>query len=428
MDNNNDKAWWTKAVIYELYVDKFAGNFLGLMDKLDYLKNLGINTIWILPHYPSPMIDTGYDISDYQAIRKELGNMSDFEKFVSHAHKKGLRVITDMVLNHTSDQHPWFTEARSSKENTKRNWYIWSQTTDKFSQAFVHFAEIKKTNWIYNSATQDYYYATFYPQQPDLNWDNQEVYDAMFKNIEFWLQKGIDGFRLDAISRLIKRDATNCFGLPETHQILKRLRKDIAEKYPNCVLIAESGGWPNEAITFFGNDDECQMVINFPMAVNILASISDKDLSGVEKVLKECDEIGVSNKWALFLTNHDTVDLFFLTNEDKKYRLSNDFNLLQKYGSSENYSFASRLAEICNSDKEKIIWAHNQLFNLGGVPILYYGNEIGMRNLNIIDKPADFREYVRGVFDWSEAQKQMNDPDSIFNGVRKVILDSKDST
>lgn len=418
------EPWWVNAIVYEVYVDKFADNFEGLTKHLDYLEYLGVNTLWILPHYPSPMIDGGYDISDYVSVRSKLGDIEDFEDFVSEAHKRKFRVIIDLVLNHTSDNHPWFMEARASKNNSKRDWYIWSNDASGYSQAFVHFADIKKSNWIKNEKTNDYYYATFYPQQPDLNWDNPEVYEAMLFVMNFWLRKGVDGFRLDAISRLIKRDGTNCFALPEVHTILKRIRADVLSNFPNTVFLAESGGWVHEAKTFFGESDECQLVINFPMASSLLSAISDCDLTKTEKVWENSQGIGGGNCWGLFLTNHDSVDLFFL-DEQQKEKLSADGNLLAKYGSEKGSSFAARLSEVCMGDKDKIIWAHQKLLSFPGVPILYYGNEIGMPNEKCSRNPKDFREYVRGVFDWNEVDRQIKKRNSILNTVKKLIEERK---
>lgn len=419
---NTNNPWWKNAIIYEVYVDKFAGNFRGLSEKIDYLKYLGINTLWVLPHYPSPMVDGGYDVSDYTSIRDDLGNMDDFEKFVSKAHDSNIKVIVDLILNHTSDQHPWFKKSRSSKDNPKRDWYLWSDDASIFSQAFVHCTEVKSSNWIKNEETGDYYYASFYPQQPDLNWDNSKVYNAMLDVMYFWLEKGVDGFRLDMISRLIKRDGTNCFALPEVHDILKRIRVDVSIKYPGTVFMAESGGWVHEAKTFFGNGNECQLVINFPMASNLLSAIDDFDLSKTKRVWEESQGIGGANSWGLFLTNHDSVDLFFLDDQQKR-DLSDNGRLLAKYGGG--FSFAARLYEICEGNKEKIVWAYKELLNFPGVPILYYGNEIGMSNEIFEVKPKDTREYVRGKFNWDEVDRQIEDKDSILNRVSELIHNRK---
>jgi maltose alpha-D-glucosyltransferase/alpha-amylase len=415
--------WYQKAVIYELYVDKFAGNFQGLISKLDYFNYLGIDTLWILPHYPSPGIDGGYDISDYRSVRPDLGTLADFDQFVNAAHQKGLKVITDMVLNHTSDQHPWFKQSRSSKDNPKRDWYLWSQTPDKFSEAFVHFVQQKGSNWIFNQETGDHYYATFYKQQPDLNWDNPEVKKAMFEVMDFWLDRGVDGFRLDAVSRLIKRDGTGCFALPENHMILKELRSHINSRFPQAILMAETGGWPNEAKTFFGNGDECQLVIHFPLAVKLLAAIPGRDLTGVGEIWKWTGNIPENCCWAVFLTNHDTVDLFFLTDDNQKRLLREKADPDGQFLQENSSSFAARLAEVCRGNPEDIVWATGQQLAQPGVPIIYYGNEIGMRNQSLSRRPADTREYVRGSFDWSEAEKQKSDPDSLLNHVRDAISD-----
>jgi maltose alpha-D-glucosyltransferase / alpha-amylase len=422
MPNTND-PWWVNAIVYEVYVDKFARNFRGLTEKLDYLEFLGINTLWVLPHYPSPMVDGGYDVSDYTSVRSELGNTEDFDEFVTKAHAKNIRVIIDLVLNHTSDAHLWFIEAKSSKNNPKRDWYIWSSDALQFSRAFVHFSDIKKSNWIKSEETDDFYYATFYPQQPDLNWDNQEVYEAMLDVMRFWLEKGVDGFRFDAVSRLIKRDGTDCFALPEVHNILKRFRADISKSFPGTVFLAESGGWIHEAKTLFGEGDECQLVINFPMASNFLASITDYDLTMTHKVWDESQGISETDRWGLFLTNHDSVDTFFL-DEVQKEKLTKEGYLLSKFGEGGS-SFAARLSEICMGDKEKIIWAHEKLLDFAGVPILYYGNEVGMFNESFEQKPQDPREYVRGIFDWDEVERQIKDKDSILNSVRDFILKRK---
>lgn len=412
--------WSVNAIIYEVYVDKFAKDFKGLIDKLDYLEYLGVNTLWILPHYPSPMIDGGYDVADYTSVRSDLGNISDFENFVNKAHAKNIKVIIDLVLNHTSDKHPWFMEARKSISNSKRDWYIWSSDTARFSQAFVHFSDIKDSNWIKNDKTGYFYYATFYPQQPDLNWDNELVYQEMLSVMQFWLEKGVDGFRLDAVSRLIKRDGTNCFALPEVHNILKRIRADISKKFPETVFLAESGGWVYEAKTFFGNGDECQLVINFPMASSLLSSLSDHDISKTQKLWEESQGIGDTNRWGLFLTNHDSVDLFFL-DDQQKFNLGQEVCTQLEHCEEGSSSFATRLSEVCAGDKEKIVWAHEKLLDFSGVPIFYYGNEIGMSNEVFDHKPQDQREYVRGDFDWDEAERQMKDSDSVLNRVRDLI-------
>jgi maltose alpha-D-glucosyltransferase/alpha-amylase len=419
-------TWSPKSIIYELYVDKFAGNFSGLTTKLDYFNYLGIDTLWLLPHYPSPLVDGGYDISDYQNIRSDLGTMTDFNIFVKTAHAKGLKVLTDLVLNHTSDQHPWFIESKGSKTNDKRNWYMWSNTPDQFSQAFVHFADLKNNiNWIFNEATGDYYYATFYKEQPDLNWDNPEVLEAMLKVFDFWLDCGVDGFRLDAIARLIKRDGTNCFALPENHEILKKIRSHLDTKYPGKVLMAESGGWIHEAKAFFGQGDECHLVINFPLAVHMLAAINHKNTDKIESLWSQAGQLPNNCQWGVFLTNHDCVDLFLLGNEEEKQQLAKKADPDGLFAQPDSQSIGARIAEICQGNNEDILWATQLLLSQPGVPIIYYGNEIGMRNANLPDKPHDTRLYVRGPFDWPEAEKQQSDPNSLLNSIKNLITSLK---
>jgi maltose alpha-D-glucosyltransferase / alpha-amylase len=414
----NDPAWWKNAVIYELYIDKFAHDIRGLVEKIDYFQRLGINTLWILPHYPTPGIDDGYDISDYFSVRPDLGTVEDFKRFIEAAHARDIRVVTDMVLNHTSDAHPWFMEARASKDNPRRSWYMWNDNQEKYADAFVHFSHIKKTNWIFNAPTGDFYYATFYPQQPDLNWDNPEVENAMLEAMDYWLDMGVDGFRLDAISRLVKRDGTSCFALPETHRVLKRIRSHLASRYPNAVMLAEAGGWPDEAKAFFGNGDECHLVINFPLAARLVSSIAAKQLPPCADLLLPLPD---ACHWATFLTNHDSVDLFFLSDEKERGEFKTRVDPQGLYSVPQSNSLSARLGEICKGNADDIVWATEKLLAQPGIPIIYYGNEIGMRNQILTEAPPDTRTFVRGEFDWPEADKQISDPNSVFSRVSQLI-------
>lgn len=409
-------TWYQNAIVYELYVDKFAGNFRNLTSKLDYFNYLGINTLWLLPFYPSPMIDGGYDISDFQNIRPNLGTLSDFNSFISAAHQKNLKVIIDLVLNHTSIDHPWFGQ--------HPDWYLWADDQSKYTDAFIHFAEIKKSNWIYYPSTQKYYYATFYQEQPDLNWDNPEVEKAMLAVIDFWLDRGVDGFRLDAVARLIKRDGTNCFALPQTHQILKKIRSHIDSKYSDRILLAETGGWPEEAKTFFGQGDQCHSVIHFPLAVRMLSAISSKNPDILSNLWDQSTDIPAGCNWSLFLTNHDTVDLFFLP-EDQKHMLHQQIDPQNMYSYPEGQSTAARLSQVCQGIKDDILWATKLLLDQPGTPIIYYGNEIGLPNQNLNSTPSDLRDYVRGFFNWSEVSRQQSDPTSLLNSIRTLIQNRK---
>ena len=407
-----ERDWWKAAIIYELYVDKFAGNFRGLTEKLDYFTWLGVNTLWILPHYPSPMVDGGYDIVDYRGVRSELGTVADLEKFVDEAHKRGLRVMIDMVLNHTSIDHPWFRQ--------RPEWYLWSDNSDSMPLADIAFPDIKEKNWVWDEKRQKYYYATFYPQQPDLNWDNPEVVTEMLGVMDYWLGKGVDGMRLDAVSRLIKREGTNCFGLPETHQMLKKIRAHVEEGWPGTVLLAETGGWPDEARQFFGVGDECQMVMHFQLAPNMLLDVLNKNRRRTQEAWKWSGAVPPENRWAVFLTNHDSVDVWFLAEADRNEFISR-VDPEVKWSWQVGQSMAVRLAEVCQGNPDLIVEATQMLLDQPGVPIIYYGNEIGMRNENRTEKPRDTRAFVRGQFDWEEADRQMRNSGSILNRVRSVI-------
>jgi maltose alpha-D-glucosyltransferase / alpha-amylase len=407
-------AWWQKAIIYEVYVDKFAGNFAGMIQKLDYLSDLGINTIWLLPHYPSPMIDGGYDVADYYGVRPDLGTLGDFENFVREAHNRNLKVITDLVLNHTSNTNFWFKE--------KRDWYMWSSDPTKFSQAFVHFGDVKNNcNWIKNEETGDYYYATFYPEQPDLNWDNPEVLAEMLNVMDFWIAKGVDGFRLDAISRLVKRENTNCYALPETHQIIKNIRSHIDSVSPDIVLLAEAGGWPNEAHTFFGVSDECQLVMHFPLAIKMLSTVRNHNLEPLSEMWSWTPPAPNNCAWAVFLTNHDSNDIFFLGSDEDKKEILNRVDPNGNFIHLSGQSVSSRLNEMCFGKNKEIVWATKLMLEQPGTPIIYYGNEIGMHNADLQSIPKDARDYVRGQFDWTEAKRQISDPGSLLNSIRALI-------
>jgi len=417
-------AWWKKAIIYELYVDKWAGNFGGLTERLDYFNWLGVNTLWILPHYPSPMVDGGYDIADYRGVRADLGTLEDFGKFVQAAHQRNLKVIVDMVLNHTSDQHPWFQQARSNRENPKRSWYLWGEDENRYWEANVAFPDIKPKNWVPNLQTNDFYYATFYPQQPDLNWDNPEVAAEMTDTMKWWLKMGVDGFRLDAIGRLVKRDNTNSFSLPETHDILKRLRAEIEREYPKAVLLAESGGWPHEAKQFFGAGDECQMAMNFQLATAMVQQTVTGKGDLINQVWQQSAGIPDDCAWGVFLTNHDSVDLWFLSQSEAS-EIAAKVDPGNEFSWQTGESLAARLGEVCGGDADKIVAATKLLLDQPGVPILYYGNELGMRNADLRHKPVDTREYVRGEFDWSEVERQKADQNSVLNRIRQLLGDDQ---
>jgi maltose alpha-D-glucosyltransferase/alpha-amylase len=415
-----DSFWWKSAKIYELYVDKFAHNFKGLTNRLDYFTSLGINCLHILPHYPSPLIDDGYDVSDYRNVRSELGTLSDMKKMIEEAHKKEIKVIIDFVLNHVSAEHKWFVEARSSVDNPKRDYFLWSKTGLELEGATNAFPDMKDSNWIANSMTGDYYYATFYPEQPDLNWDNEEVVHAMLSIMDFWVAMGVDGFRLDAAPYLIKREGTLSKGLPETHEVLKRIRKHLDQVNPNAILLAEVHTSIEESKKYFGAGDECHMVYHFPLTEELWLALMRNNLSRIETVIKEASEIPNNCEWATFLRNHDEISLNLLSPEDHM-ELINFLDPKKEYVMRKMRKTSMRIASIFGGDREKIIAAKKLLYSLPGAPILYYGDEIGMENLPLQEGIIDTRKYIRGNFDWSEAERQLKDPDSLLNAVSRII-------
>jgi maltose alpha-D-glucosyltransferase / alpha-amylase len=412
--------WWKNAVMYEVYVDKFAKDFKGLTGKLPYLKSLGVNCIWLLPHYPSPMIDDGYDVSDYMNVRKELGTLDDFAEFTSKAHEMGMRIMVDFPLNHVSSEHSWFKEASSSKNNPKRDYFLWSETGKEFEYALNPFSHMKPSNWISNEKTGDFYFASFYPQQPDLNWDNPEVFNEMMKIIDFWRERGADGFGLDAIPFLSKVEGTKCVHLPGVHTILQKMRKYVDEKHPGTMLLAEANGLPEMVEQYFGKGDECHMAFNFLLMANIYLALKRGDRSIVQKTIGSTFNIPENCQWATFLRNHDEITLSHMSTGEQE-------ELLAWLDPGGKYSFKGgngaslRLAEIFKGDKEKIIEAFSLLFSSPGAPVIYYGDEIGMRNQEFQRAPMDSRLYVRGNFDWTEADKQTEDPNSIFNKIKSLI-------
>jgi maltose alpha-D-glucosyltransferase/alpha-amylase len=414
------RYWWKEAKIYECYVDKFAGDFKGLTEHANYFSLLGVNCIHILPHYPSPMIDDGYDIMDYRNVRPELGTLDDFRECIKALHARGIRVILDFVLNHTSSEHPWFIEARSSKMNSKRDFFLWSDTGKECADAINAFPDIKSSNWIPNPQTGDHYFATFYPEQPDLNWDNPEVMEEMLGNMDFWVELGVDGFRLDAAPHLIKRDGTNSKGLPETHAILKNIRAHIDQHYPEVILLAEAHQSVAEIKTYFGNGDECHMAYHFCLMEQMLLALKRNDRSGVQKMLDESFDIPETCQWAVFLRNHDEISLATLP-DDERTRLVDFLDPKHEYPFKKGLYTSMRLASIFHGDRAKLRTAFELLYSTPGAPVMYYGDEIGMKNLPLMPRIVDSRKYVRGPFLWQEAERQIASPDSLFHDVAALI-------
>lgn len=399
-------------------MDKFAKDFKGMAEKLPYLKSLGINCIWLLPHYPSPMVDDGYDVSDYLNVRSELGTLDDFKQFTEKAHEMGIRVIIDLVLNHVSIEHPWF--------RGKKDFFLWSKTGKEFPQAVNPFSKMKPSNWILDSISGEYYFSTFYPQQADLNWDNPQVFDEIARVIDFWIANGVDGFRLDAAPFLIKREGTMCVNLPETHKVLKKIRAHVEAKDPAVILLAEANGPHERVMEYFGGGlpaqagDECHMIFHFHLMSAMFLALKRGQMSVVETMVKNSFNIPDNCQWATFLTNHDELTLEHVSSEEREELLA-WLDPEEKYSFKGGYGASVRLATIFKGDKEKILNAFKVLFNSPGSQVIYYGDEIGMQNVQLSEKPADSRKYVRGEFDWQEAERQMKNPESLFNQVSKII-------
>ena len=414
--------WWTHTVFYEVYVDKFAGNFVNFTAKLDYLKRLGIDCVHLLPHYPSPMVDDGYDVSDYKSVRSELGTLADFSAFTNAAHGRGMKIMVDFVLNHTSTEHPWFKEASGSKDNPKRDFYLWSGNGQELTGAANPFAELKPDNWIRNAATNDFYFSTFYPAQADLNWDNPHVFDAMMEVMDFWVAQGADGFRLDAAAHLVKREGTDSKGLPETHALLKRIRAHLDLQPREIALLAEVSGTIENVKPYFGNGDECTLAYLFSLAVGSFLAIARGDRRIFERVAEASRGIPGNCAWATMLRHHDEMHFGSLS-PDESDEVLNYFDPEAKYRFSGGASL--RLATMFRSDKEKTLAAYRMLFDAPGSPIIYYGDEIGMENEPLTAGEKDTRKSVRGAFDWEKARVSLLDPDSLFNKLSAMIKNLK---
>ena len=420
---SHDVKWWESAKIYELYVDKFADNFKGLTSRLDYFEHLGINTLHVLPHYPSPMVDDGYDVSDYRSVRPELGTVEDFKTFSDEAHRRGIRIIVDFVLNHVSSQHPWFLEASSSEANQKRDFFLWSKTGAELPDCANPFIDFKPQNWIWNEATADYFYATFYPAQPDLNWENPEVFSLMVDNMNFWVDLGVNGFRLDAIPYLIKRENSSSRGLPETHDIIKRIRAHLDRAYDGRIaLLAEASGNIEESASYFGNGDECQLVYSFALAIRMFEAVYENNTRPIVELteLPIFRNIPEHCSWGVFLRNHDDINMDGVP-DGERAGLLNFLDPKHEYPFLNGKTASVRLGTIFFDSPERILESFRLLYSMPGVPVMYYGDEIGMRNLPVADNIVDTRIYVRGDFDWRIADAMLKDPTSLLENTARCI-------
>jgi maltose alpha-D-glucosyltransferase/alpha-amylase len=397
----SDPNWFKSAVFYEINVRGFAdgnddgiGDFRGLTEKLDYLKWLGVDCIWLLPMYPSPLRDGGYDIADFYSIHPDYGSVEDFHAFVDGAHERGVRVIADLVMNHTSIDHPWFQDARSSPDSPKRDWYVWSDTEDRYQDARIIFLDTENSNWTWDPKAGAYYWHRFFSHQPDLNYDNPDVQAEMLKVLEFWLDLGLDGFRLDAVPYLFERNGTNCENLPETHEYLKRLRKSVDDRYPDRVLLAEANQWPEDVVEYFGSGDECHMAFHFPLMPRIFMALRREDAMPIIEILERTPTIPDGTQWGLFLRNHDELTLEMVTDDERDYMYEEyAMDPLMKI----NLGIRRRLAPLLDNGRDEIEVVTAILFSLPGSPILYYGDEIGMGdNIYLGD-----RDGVRTPMQWT---------------------------
>lgn len=399
---SKDPLWYKDAVIYQLHVRSFydsnddgIGDFRGLVQKLDYLKELGVNTIWLLPFYPSPLKDDGYDIADYKQINPSYGDLRDFKAFMRGAHERGLRVITELVINHTSDEHEWFQLSRRAPPGSYwRNFYVWSDDPQKYKEARIIFKDFESSNWSYDPVAKSYYWHRFYSHQPDLNFDNPEVKKRIFRLVDYWMQMGVDGMRLDAVPYLFEREGTSCENLPETHQFLKEMRAYLEERYPDRMLLAEANQWPEDAVAYFGDGDECHMCFHFPLMPRLFMAVKMEDRFSVIDILRQTPEIPDNCQWATFLRNHDELTLEMVTDEERDY-------MYKVYATDQrariNLGIRRRLAPLLGNNRRQIELLHGLLFSLPGTPILYYGDEIGMGdNIYLGD-----RNGVRTPFQWS---------------------------
>jgi maltose alpha-D-glucosyltransferase/alpha-amylase len=397
----NDPSWYQRAVFYEVLVRGFydangdgTGDLAGLTAKLDYLQWLGVDCLWLLPFYQSPLRDGGYDISDFFTVLPEYGNLSDAVTFVDEAHKRGIRVISDLVMNHTSDQHPWFQESRLDRVNPKADWYVWNDDDTRWSEARIIFVDSERSNWTWDPARRQYFWHRFFSHQPDLNFDNPEVQDAMIEVIRFWLDIGLDGFRLDAVPYLYERDGTNGENLPETHAYLRRLRKEVDALYPGRVLLAEANQWPADVVDYFGDGDECHMCFHFPLMPRMFMALRREQRHPITEILAQTPDIPVGAQWGIFLRNHDELTLEMVTDDERDYMYS---EYAKDPRMKVNIGIRRRLATLVDNDRRVAELLHALLFSLPGSPVLYYGDEIGMGdNIFLGD-----RDSVRTPMQWT---------------------------
>jgi maltose alpha-D-glucosyltransferase/alpha-amylase len=420
----SDPLWYKDAVIYQLHVKSFfdanndgVGDFAGLISKLDYIAEIGVTCVWLLPFYPSPRRDDGYDIAEYRDVHPEYGKLADVKRFIEEAHRRGLKVITELVINHTSDQHPWFQRARKARpDSSARNFYVWSDNDKKYAGTRIIFLDTEKSNWTWDEEAKAYFWHRFYSHQPDLNFDNPRVLKSVLAVMRFWLEMGVDGLRLDAVPYLVEREGTNNENLPETHAILKRIRAELDARFSGRMLLAEANQWPEDAQIYFGNGDECHMAFHFPLMPRMYIAIAQEDRFPITDIMRQTPDIPENCQWAIFLRNHDELTLEMVTDKERDY-------LWKTYASEPkarlNLGIRRRLAPLLERDRRRIELMKSLLLTMPGTPVIYYGDEIGMGdNFHLGD-----RDGVRTPMQWSSDRNggfSRADPASL---VLPVIMD-----
>lgn len=451
---NQEKSWFQEAVFYELYIRAFAdgdgdghGDFPGAIEKLDHIKSLGVDCIWIMPMYPSPLKDDGYDVADYYDIHPDFGTLDDFKAFLDAAHERGLRVIIDLVMNHTSSEHPWFQAARSDPDSPYRDYYVWSDTDQKYQDTRIIFLDSEPSNWTYDEVAEQYFWHRFYSHQPDLNFDNPAVHEEIFKIIRFWMDMGIDGFRADAIPYLYEREGTNCENLPETHVFLKKVRQLMDKEYPEAVLIAEANQWPEDLLPYFGDGDEFQVCFHFPIMPRLYQGLKAGDKRPIVDIWQRTPPIPEGTQWMTFLRNHDELTLEMVTPEVRQW-------MWDQYAPDPrmrlNLGIRRRQLPLLDGERRRWFLLNALFLSLPGAPIFYYGDEIGMGDniwlddRNGVRTPMQWTADKHGGFSTAETTylpiiddkvygyqnvnvaKQEKDPNSILNWTR-FLIDTRQS-
>ena len=448
---SGDPLWYKDAVFYQLHVKSFAdsnadgiGDFRGLSSKLEHLASLGVDCLWLQPMYPSPFRDDGYDISDYTNIHPSYGTLQDFIEFLEHAHALGLRVIIELVLNHTSDQHAWFQEARSSADNPRRDWYVWSDTDERYRGVRIIFIDTELSNWAWDPVSKAYYWHRFFSHQPDLNYDNPAVREEIWKVMKFWLDLGVDGFRVDAVPYLVEREGTSCENLPETHAVLKELRARLDANFTGKVLLAEANMWPEDVRPYFGEGDEFHMSFHFPIMPRMFMALRLEDRKPLIDIIERTPNIPESSQWGLFLRNHDELTLEMVTDLERQYMWD---EYAQDPRARINLGIRRRLATLLDGDRRRIELMIGLLMSLPGSPILYYGDEIGMGDnvylgdRNSVRTPMQWSSGVNAGFSTADPERlwlplvsnavfgyqainvesQQRNPTSLLNWLRRLI-------